>query len=253
MKTNKIKYLIIAVLTLSVLSLTLASCGWISGIKGEKPEGIADWDQLEKNPELKDDAFDGLIRPDQLYTVRSDLSGQELIDYMNGPEYEALMEALIAADGKGAAYDPEVLENSTGTGTFTFDEKAAEITGVVVDPKIVEMYEKIKEEAGEDWDDPDPSGDPSGNTDSLPEQYAKLIPDTLLAKTDLTLMESSFMLTGSASKGEYEAVVNALKASGYTTIQEMELDGILLYSANSESDAISVSFTDGVFSMVITR
>lgn len=110
------------------------------------------------------------------------------------------------------------------------------------------------DEVGEDWDEEfeDLPENPSGNTDSLPEKYADLIPDTVLAKMTLTQMDSSFMLTGSADKNDYQAVVNAFKNAGYTTMQEREIAGALLYSASGPGDdMVTVSFAEGGFSMII--
>lgn len=256
--TVKTLLLVFALLMVAVFSLMLASCEMIDRIQGEKPEGIADWDALEKNPGFNKE-YEELIQPDQVYTGRTGLSGQELIDYMNSPEYEAYMEIQNAADGNTADYDPAVIAENTVTGEFRFDEEAAEITGVEIDPEIVEMNRKIMEEAGEEFEDYEDNGDDipeisSGNTDSLPDKYAKLIPDTVLANTSLMVIDSTYMLSGTAGKSEYQAVVNAFKKAGYETVQEMERDGMLLYTAGGkDDDFVTVTYYDGEFSLVIVK
>lgn len=135
---HKKSVLLLAVLVIAAASLTFTSCRLLDGIKSEKPDGIADWDALEKNPKF-DKAFEELIQPDQVYAGRTGLTGQDLIDYMNSPEYALYLEALNAADGNDGAYDPAVIAKNTETGVFQFDEKALEITGVTVDPRILEM------------------------------------------------------------------------------------------------------------------
>lgn len=256
MKMKKQSLLLVGVLMLLALALTLSSCGWISGLVREKPEGIADWDALEKNPKLAEIEFDKLNQPDQVFAARAGLTGQDLIDYMNSPEYEQYLEALNAAEGNGAAYDPEKLSGGTETGAFRFNESAAEITGVVVDPQIIEMNEKIREENGEDWDDPNnhPSANPSGNQGSLPERYKKLIPASMLADATVTPLENSYLIVGEAGKSDCQALVSAIKNAGYETLQEREIAGGFAYSAcGKNDDMITVSFADGVFSIVITQ
>lgn len=179
------------------------------------------------------------------------------------PDFSLMSSEEIEAYLKGDMADALELADARYLSDAVFFEENASVSEVSIDaidfsewkePGLYHPdFDSLLGEYEDDETDDDTPGDPFGDTDSLPERYAKMIPGTILENAQVIRMDSTFLLNGNADKSDYQKTVNAFKNAGYTTIAERDIAGALFYSAMGSDDMVSITFADGAVSISITQ